>query len=290
LVVSGLILGLYNYYRFGDPFDTGYFEAWSHTLGQNSGFFSGSIVTGVYGLWLSTGKGLLLYSPSLILAISGLPVLFAQERRLVAGIVLTAASYTALYGVNFAWHGSHWCWGPRYLIPIVPLLMCAFPRSSSMWTLHGRMATAVVALSALIQVAAVTVDYRRNLTETYVVEPRAFSEDRILFAPSLCPVVGQVRACWAVLSQVPKWRELHDYLPQSGWKDERRPASPAMMLDDSLDYNSVNFWWFRQACTSGGWVQIGFLALGGALGSWTLCATIYLWFALGWRPGRPPAS
>jgi hypothetical protein len=128
LVAAGGVL-LYNNLRFGSPFITGY--------GANENF-QHDVVQGLLGYAVSPGKSIVLFDPLVILAPVG-PVLIwlrgasgsaAQPVRassqpsvavtlLISGII---AVYVFIYSAWWAWEGG-WAWGPRFLLPIVPLCM-----------------------------------------------------------------------------------------------------------------------------------------------------------------------
>ena len=80
------------------------------------------IWTGLRGLLFSPGRSLFLYSPWLLLAIPGvypaLPTGAAVSWWPVFPILVVL-----LYAMKLGWHGGSW--GPRYLLPVVPLLAVA---------------------------------------------------------------------------------------------------------------------------------------------------------------------
>jgi hypothetical protein len=112
LLVWAAIICAYNYARFGHPFTTGY-------LPEES--FSAPWLTGILGLLLSPGRGLLFFCPVLFACLPA-AVSFARQHRLEAILVyLVSGVYVLLYGKWFMWHGG-FAWGPRFLVPILPLL------------------------------------------------------------------------------------------------------------------------------------------------------------------------
>src|SRR5262249_8951467 len=83
------------------------------------------IVQSVVGYQISPGRSLWLYSPILLLAVVGaLRLLKAGHWPLVIGpsllILLFSVSYGATQTANW-WGGIGW--GPRYLVPLIPVLM-----------------------------------------------------------------------------------------------------------------------------------------------------------------------
>lgn len=242
-----LILASYNALRFGSPFETGYWQAWEHNAPGGKGYFSTPLPTGAYGLWLSPGKGLLVFAPALMLALSGLPGLFKVNRRVAVAITLTALAYTGFYGMNFAWHGSPWCWGPRYLIPVVPLLMFAFPTQ-----LRSRMGitplvTVLLLVSVGIQILGVSVDYRRFLAQVWQTDRQAFEDGQILFNTRLSPIAGQVDAIQTVAARTTSQHPVHSYVVPGPWKKHAKSVSLSTDLYAGVDFNAPDFWWARLA-------------------------------------------
>lgn len=106
------LVGLYNYVRFGSFLDSGYdltAEGFSHPLWD-----------GVGQLLVSPSYGLILFWPAFLLVLFGLGTFFRRfpdEAVLISGVFLT------LLGVYAKWW-AYWglTWGPRFLVPAVPLL------------------------------------------------------------------------------------------------------------------------------------------------------------------------
>jgi hypothetical protein len=110
-----------------------------------------------YGALVSPLKGILFYSPILLATVPGWRK-FLKGNRVVALIAVGASfSLFALYGTFTAWHGGHIVWGPRYYIPLLPLLL--LPYASALST-DSRVTRAwVVAwtvISLVLQIAAGT--------------------------------------------------------------------------------------------------------------------------------------
>lgn len=259
-------VALYNHLRFGSVFETGYALAWNvaDPGPPPAGAFSTPLTTGLYGLWLSPGKGLLLYSPVLVLALAGWPDFIRRNARPALALGLIIAAYSLFYAMNWAWHGSAWCWGPRYVIPVVSLAMLGMPGLHRLVELRRVGAAGLVALSLAVQLAGLAVDYRRPLLERYREDPSAFSDGRIFFDPALSPLLAQVKAVVELWRQSP--RDLHAYTADGPWRDVARPASAGLMLQRSIDFNSWDFWWARMVHLplNGRARQAGYALLGAA--------------------------
>lgn len=118
---SGVSIGLaglgwagYNLARYGSVLSVGY-------AGET---FSTSPLLGLYGLLLSVGRGLLLYAPVTLgvlpLLVGGGPSGWRTKPLGFAFFVV----FTCLYASWGSFEGG-WCWGPRFLVPFLPLLLLA---------------------------------------------------------------------------------------------------------------------------------------------------------------------
>jgi hypothetical protein len=114
-VALGVLLGMavtlvLDVIRFGSPLNFGY-----------SPDFSGSIRWGLIGELVSPGRGLLWYFPLLALAPFGVWLLWRRGlRHETVALVLPVLMYLPIYA-KYAALGA-WDWGPRYLVPLLPLL------------------------------------------------------------------------------------------------------------------------------------------------------------------------
>jgi len=112
VIISGVASLWWNWIRYGNVFDSGYLEVES---------FNGDWIAGIYGLLLSPARGLLWYSPILILSVPG-AIWFWQKQRAILLMSLTLMLvYVLTYGKWFMWHGG-FSWGPRFLVPALPFL------------------------------------------------------------------------------------------------------------------------------------------------------------------------
>lgn len=112
-VLLGLALLYFNLSRYGSLSETGYTQELRFIPPWIGGF----------GLLLSPGRGLFIYAPFTLLLFFGLR---PARRRLSPPyfwlLAVLCLFYWLFYGAWFAWGGT-WGWGPRFLLPILPLLM-----------------------------------------------------------------------------------------------------------------------------------------------------------------------
>jgi hypothetical protein len=83
--------------------------------------FSGNVFIGLYGLLFSAGKSIFLFNPFIVLFFVTYRKFFIERKKIFW--LLTAFSLIVLFITAkwWAWYGGL-CWGPRLLIPIIPLL------------------------------------------------------------------------------------------------------------------------------------------------------------------------
>lgn len=193
----------YNWARFGSLFSLGY-----ETLERDVEIgFGTPWFTGIYGLLLSAGKGLLLYVPVSVLALFGAARFWRKDRWLT---LLVAGISVPVLLVSARWHGWHgdYSWGPRYIAPLMPLIVLltlpVWARSIEERSAVRRIALiALVVLSVIVQALGVFVDPKRYphlvhyFTDTQVVYSRSDEktrDDLLLnhFVPEFSPIVAHV--------------------------------------------------------------------------------------------------
>ena len=116
LAAVAVILLWANHARFGGALDFGY--------GYHSGLETHAYADGLLGLVFSPGFGLLANMPLLALAPVGAFLLWKKHRALALLVGYAFAVSLVYFGTlqSPTWHGFGG-WGPRYLVPIVPLMV-----------------------------------------------------------------------------------------------------------------------------------------------------------------------
>lgn len=140
-----------NRLRFGAWTRTGY-----QTLAELFSVSPAGVLEGVFGLLLSPGAGILVFFPLAWLAMPGFAALIAARHPFgILGAVIVLLTFGVYASYAIWWAG--WSWGPRFLVPILPLLALA----ATSWAAGeparprpGRRAAFLVLTSAGVAVAA----------------------------------------------------------------------------------------------------------------------------------------
>src|SRR5262249_51167955 len=114
------VYGLYNLQRYGSPLETGYAAS-----GAN-GLVVGNPLVGLYGLLFSSGRGVLWFAPPVLAAaLAWLRFLgrFPNVAPALGALVgLWLLAHATVGSGDIPWD-SGWGWGPRYLLPVLPLAL-----------------------------------------------------------------------------------------------------------------------------------------------------------------------
>jgi len=192
MALPALAMILYNLLRFGNPLDSGY----------RIGLLDfGLPFRGILGFLVSPGRGLIFYSPAVLLAVPGCLRIRLEHRAEIGRLSMLWLVFLLFFGSWRDWHGG-WSWGPRYLVPLLPLL---FPLIANVWESFHRLhplwrglILLVVGLSVLVQVIGVAGDY---VNTEFILEREIGNQpDRWyyrgpqgLFHPLYSPLVVQAR-------------------------------------------------------------------------------------------------
>ncbi len=147
LVAGCVFLVWLNWIRFGSVLETGY----------EQDAFRNPFFRGVYGLVFSVNKGVIFYSPPVLLAPVGIWLMMRTHRREATLIVLAGVSYVSLFAKYDVW-GAGWAFGPRYLVPLIPLLMLPVARAMAAARICRYQGIALFAAGVVVNGLGVLVD------------------------------------------------------------------------------------------------------------------------------------
>lgn len=135
LLPFAILMAIYQWLCFGSPFRTAVEASTPFTeKGLLFGVIKMPAMAALYGITLSPYRGLFFVSPILLLAFVGF---FAMKRNREFWSVIAIATTYILAIASFHWWDGGFAFGPRYLVPIVPLLgipmMAAKPTPRLLW-------------------------------------------------------------------------------------------------------------------------------------------------------------
>jgi len=246
LAIAGHLV--YNAARFGTPLESGYGAQASVSA------FSTPLWVGLYGLLLSSGKGLVWFAPVVWLAPWGWAAMrraraHSDEPRHVAADAAARAGLAVVvlalvqFGTFQHWGGDG-SWGPRYLVVVLPLVALAVA-----FALEGasrarkRLAWVLAALGLVVQLGGVGIYFGAQMRAAgdypYVValEDPHFMEASH-FNPRFTPIAGH----WRMLIEntASHLRGDAPVLGQGGEVDPRLGISPG---DQQALLRAIDVWW-----------------------------------------------
>ena len=105
---------LYNYLRWGSFTFTGYGVALTSSGIETTPGVHEHPLVGLWGMFLSPGKSIFLYSPPLLVALVGFPRFAKNFSTVVLAMVLTIVPGLYVHAQMISWAGDY-AWGPRYM-------------------------------------------------------------------------------------------------------------------------------------------------------------------------------
>jgi hypothetical protein len=160
------VIGWYNWSRFDDPTSFGYSES-PLTKSAPLNFF---------GLLFSPGKGLVFYSPLVVLGALGLPRMWRADRWLALSLLGFFVVLNAMAAVSTYWGDE--VWGPRYIVPAAWTLLVPIAWWATTAT-RQKVLLGVAAAGVLVQVVGVSVQYSRYTEHVRALTGVPIYEDRL---------------------------------------------------------------------------------------------------------------
>jgi hypothetical protein len=234
----GVVL-LYNFLRFQNIFENGYDCAWAIANGQDIEFWSlCRAPMNLFGLMISPAKGLLIFSPTVFLGLFYFRKFLQFNRKMAFATIVLVLTYLGVFAMNFAWHGSIWSFGPRYILPIVPFLYLPL--------IHIKLNRCFLGFFILVflgQILLMSVNYKRSLLSAYT-KKGPINEVQYIYDLNNVPYLSQFRQLQVILPMNLNG-VFFNYFPIEPWKKEVRTGPNEVLLKNSLEKTSVNFWWIR---------------------------------------------
>jgi hypothetical protein len=173
VALAGLTSLWWNWVRYGSIWDSGYVETER---------FDAVWWFGVAGLLAGPARGLIWYSPILLLAIPGVVWFWRNARPVLFFCLALSALYVAVYGKWYMWHGGY-SWGPRFLVPILPFLALLTGPVWQAWVVERRGGIVGRLAVVALLVVSVAVQWLGMLVPFALVQDWLAANVTPLFAP-----------------------------------------------------------------------------------------------------------
>ncbi len=231
-VIAVLILIMfYNYWRFGNPFETGY---------EN---FKGRFLVGFFGILFSPGKSLFLFNPLILFGCLAFRSFLRDERKMAVLFGWLIVSHLILFSSWWSWQGGM-SWGPRLMLVVIPYLILPI----GFLLREHREAVKIPILLALlagilIQLPSVTVNIARYYYEMSR-DYGSFGHDQILFSPRHSQLIGQFKQVAVVFENLDDQFQMAQMVSLAKKGERFLGADINVVLENGLAVNAPNFWWY----------------------------------------------
>lgn len=155
-------------------------------MGYTGEGWTGNLWQGAYGLLLSPGRGVVFYSPLVLLAIPGFLLLWRGGWQAEVTLIVTLALIQiVMYALWWTWDGG-WVWGPRFLVSTQPLFLLGIvPWLDNGWGKRLLMGLATVGFA--FQIIGATTSPLVYLART------DFTYSQTLYNLVASPILGQLQ-------------------------------------------------------------------------------------------------
>lgn len=191
VIVVLAFIGWYNLIRFGAFFDMGYHYPGSGYLGLS--FMNMPIYIGLYGFLFSMGKSFFLYNLPTLLSFWGIRGFYKKHKSESVAIALIVVVYLFAFSSWWSWRGDYGEWGPRYILPLVPITL--FPAGIVLEKMDFKKIGArsvilfTVIASILVQLPGVLMSHNRLMRAIGKQGFEGFMVEDMFFIPNLSPLV-----------------------------------------------------------------------------------------------------
>ena len=193
-------------------------------------------------LLLSPGAGVLWYSPSLLLCLSGMASWARKQARFIAGLAISAALFVAFIASMSIFKGDP-AWGPRYITPVLALLWLFAPDGASKASRPA--AASLLAASFAVQLAGLAVEPQRLYLQRGLPPGFGIAAPLLYFAPPNAHLISRPREIAEV------WQARNDpgrefspaVAPTAAWYPNFAAENAPSMIARYKVLNAFRPWW-----------------------------------------------
>jgi hypothetical protein len=303
LLACVLVALVYNAARTGSAFGSGYGRQ------ATMAAFSTPLWVGLYGLLLSSGKGVLWFAPLTALVPSSLAPAWRRWGPAALGLALACTVMTVLYG-SFEHWAADGSWGPRYLVPFIPLALALVVAAHAQTPWGGTprrvLVGSLAALGLLVQLGGVGIYFGAQMREAgdypytrSLDDPSFMAESH--FNPWRTPIVDH----WRMLARNTgahvrgEWPRITPGAVDAAPRAEAAPAAGAGAGVSTVERErlavpraevasltrALDFWWAYAAYA--GLPRVPLLLIAAALLVLAGFQLFYAWKSVSWLEVRP---
>lgn len=239
----------YNYYRFGNVFESGY-QLIGESCGIEGLFVGTSLLTGLKGLLISPGKGFFYYSPAAILFFFSIKPFSQRNPGAAICFISIITTYLLFISKFLFWHGD-FAWGPRYLLILTPFLIIPIAEifDSVIWgkkSFIRKFISFIFVMSLAIQIAAISVDFQKYFNDLKVNQGVKF---KVLYANGVQPIVEppvETYFDWfrsPIIAQFRFVKEIAIKTISDKNLDPQKKADFEKKVEKVPNMNIFDFWW-----------------------------------------------
>lgn len=222
----------FNYIRFGDILITGHVDE----------DFSTNLFWGIYGLLFSTGKGLFIYNPVIILSISGFYYFYKDRKNEAILFLSIILAHVFLYSKWHSWYAGM-SWGGRFLLVVIPyfVIMAKYAiESKNNYLKKGFIILTV--LGILTQFSSLFVNTSRQYYDLRSKYPNDYM-NKLLFSPKYFPVIYQWKSIPIVLENALNENYVTRLINYAIKRGKFKFGEENQIMENALAINVPNFWW-----------------------------------------------
>jgi hypothetical protein len=193
-------------------------------------------------LLLSPGAGVLWYSPSLLLCVSGMASWGRKETRFIAGLAISTVLFVAFIASMSIFKGDP-SWGPRYMTPVLALFWLFAPDGAAKATRPA--AASLLVVSFAVQLAGLAVEPQRLYLQRGLPPGFSIAAPLLFFLPQNAHLISRPREIAEV------WQARNDsglefspaLTPTDAWYPNFAPEKAPSMIARYKVLNAFRPWW-----------------------------------------------
>ena len=234
IAVAAALSGLYNYARFGSPFDTGYDFAVER--------FDKPLAAGMSKLLFSPSYGLVVFWPASLLILIGAR---RQWRAHPAETTLAAGVFIAVLFLYASWWAFQgFGWAPRFLIPAIPLLALLMIPVVTSTRRAARIATIACLLAGVsVQTLACTTNHWQQVLYGVFGEVDCGRDaSRCHDDPRIAPLRIALWRVHAAYLRVHHPERFAAHVEAPPWRNSHPWRAPEKLAERQWENTGVDFW------------------------------------------------